>query len=475
MTVALAIILGTIVLATAVGIVAGRSVETTLESWTVGGRQLGLVLVWLLMAGEVYTTFIFLGASGWAYGRGAPAYYIPIYGTLAYTVSFFLLPVLWRLGRRHGLHTQPDFFVLRYGSPTLGVMVALLGVVSIVPYLQLQLHGLGLVVEVASDGAIGAGAAIAIGFVASCAFVYTSGLKGVAWVAVLKDVLMIAAVAVVGFGVPYLFFGGFGATFRAVAERLPGHLVFPGATDTMGVGWVMSTALLSGLGFYMWPHLFATSFAARSDTIIKRNAIIMPLYQIPILLVFTVGFAAALVLPGLANPDMALLAIVKKTWPPWFLGFVGAAGAVTAMVPAAILVLAAAALLAKNVIRPVFRPTAGEAAVMRLSRLLVVAVMGAALVSALLLPGSLVNLLILGYDGVCQLFPGVVLGLTWRRVSRAGVAAGLATGVAVVLALIVSRNDPLGGLNAGFVALLANSVVTVAVSLATRPTEGSLQ
>lgn len=475
MTVALAIILAAIVLATGIGVVAGRTVETTLESWTVGGRQLGLVLVWLLMAGEVYTTFIFLGASGWAYGRGAPAFYIPIYGTLAYTVSFFLLPALWRLGKRHSLHTQPDFFVLRYGSPTLGVAVALLGVVSIVPYLQLQLHGLGLVVEVASDGAIGSRAAIALGFVASCAFVYTSGLKGVAWVSVLKDVLMIAAVLVVGIGVPYLYFGGFGATFRAVAERLPGHLVFPGATDSLDVAWVMSTALLSGLGFYMWPHLFATAFSARSDTVIKRNAVVMPLYQIPILLVFTVGFAAALVLPGLANPDMALLAIVKKTWPSWFLGFVGAAGAVTAMVPAAILVLAAAALLAKNVIRPVFVPSAGEATVMRLSRLLVVVVMGAALVSALLLPGSLVGLLILGYDGVCQLFPGVVLGLAWRRVSRAGVAAGLATGVAVVLALILSGNDPLGGLNAGFVALVANAAATIAVSLLTPPTEGSLR
>lgn len=46
-----------------------------LLQWTVGGRGFGLVLIWLLMAGEVYTTFTFLGTSGWAYSKGAPVLY----------------------------------------------------------------------------------------------------------------------------------------------------------------------------------------------------------------------------------------------------------------------------------------------------------------------------------------------------------------------------------------------------------------
>ena len=82
-----------------------------------GGRRFGVVLIWLLMAGEIYTTFTFLGASGWAYSKGAPTFYILIYGTLAYTVSFFILPALWKSGKRHGLHTQPDFFVTQLREP----------------------------------------------------------------------------------------------------------------------------------------------------------------------------------------------------------------------------------------------------------------------------------------------------------------------------------------------------------------------
>ena len=66
--------------------------------------------MWLLMAGEIYTAFTFLGASGWAYSHGGPTLYILAYGTLGYVVSFFILPPIWELGRKFGLQTQPAFF-----------------------------------------------------------------------------------------------------------------------------------------------------------------------------------------------------------------------------------------------------------------------------------------------------------------------------------------------------------------------------
>ncbi len=469
MNTAMVIILGVIIFSAFVGIFAGRKVKMNLENWAVGGRKFGIIIIWLLMAGEIYTTFTFLGASGWAYSKGAPAFYILAYGALAYTLSFFILPALWQIGKKHGLHTQPDFFIKRYDSRTLGVFVALVGVFSIIPYLQLQLAGLGLIVEVASDGAINTKVAILIAFLLTSLFVYTSGIRGAAWVAIIKDVMMILAVLVVGIGVPVIYFGGFGRMFRVLIEKMPDHIVFPGAVPNMDVIWVMSTLLLTGLGFYMWPHVFGSAFSAKSDKIIKRNAIIMPFYQIPILLIFMVGFTALLVLPGLQNGDMAFLEIVKKTYPSWFLGFVGAAGAVTAMVPAAILVLFGATLLAKNVYQTGFNPNASEEKVMRLSRLMVLFITSLALIFALFFPNELVNLLIFGYDGVCQFFPGVVFGLFWERVSKTGVFAGLVAGIGIVVGLIITQNDPFLGLNVGFVGLLVNVVITYLVSLKTQP------
>ena len=468
---ALVIIFGTIILSSLLGVFAGRRVPMNLENWTVGGRRFRVIVIWLLMAGEVYTTFTFLGASGWAYSKGAPAFYILVYGTLAYTLSFFILPVLWRVGKKHGLHTQPDYFIHRYGSRGLRVFVALVGVVCLVPYLELQLAGLGFIVNVASRGAISAPLAIILSFVLTCAFVLTSGIKGAAWVAVVKDIMMLLAVGVVGIGVPMIYFGGMGKMLKALSASFPAHLVFPGATAHMDVAWVMSTCLMTGLGFYMWPHMFGSAFSAKSAETIKRNAIIMPLYQIPILLVFFVGFTALLVMPGLRNPDTAFLSIVDKAYPSWFMGFVGAAGAVTAMVPSAILVLFAATLLSKNVYQAGFNPKASEGTVLRLSKAMVLVVMVAALVLTLYFPNELVKLLIFGYDGVSQFFPGVVLGLFWKRVTKQGVWTGLAAGEAVVVALIAAGRDPFLGLNAGFVGLAVNAVLTVGVSLLAAPRE----
>lgn len=468
MTSALIIILGFIVGASLLGVVAGRRVKMDLENWTVGGRRFGVIIIWLLMAGEIYTTFTFLGASGWAYSKGAPTFYILIYGTLAYTLSFFILPPLWKVGKKYGLHTQPDFFINRYQSRTLGVIVALVGVFSIIPYLQLQLTGLGLIVEVASQGMIKSQWAIFFSFLLTSMFVYTSGIRGTAWVSILKDVMMLLAIGIVGFGVPAIYFGGFGQMFRTLLERQPQHLVFPGATSHMGVGWVMSTVLLTGLGFYMWPHVFGSVFSAKSERVIKRNAIIMPLYQLPILLVIGVGLTAFLVLPDLKNGDLAFLALVAKTYPSWFLGFVGAAGAVTAMVPASVLVLFASTLLSKNIYQSIIKPTASEEAVMRLSRVLLMVVTGLALVFAIFFPNELVNLLILGYDGVCQFFPGVVFGLFWPRVKKEAIIAGLIAGLTIVLYLIVSGHDPILGMNAGFVGLMVNLMVTIVTVVFTK-------
>jgi solute:Na+ symporter, SSS family len=107
--VSLTMIVAIVALAVTIGFLAGARRKMNLEQWTVGGRGFGTVLMFLLMAGEIYTTFSFLGASGWAYSRGGPTLYILAYVTLGYVVSFFILPEVWELGRKYKLQTQSDF------------------------------------------------------------------------------------------------------------------------------------------------------------------------------------------------------------------------------------------------------------------------------------------------------------------------------------------------------------------------------
>ncbi|HXH51018.1 MAG TPA: sodium:solute symporter family protein [Terriglobia bacterium] len=465
---ALLIILAIVGLGSFIGFRAGVNRRMDLEQWTVAGRGFGVVLVWLLMAGEVYTTFSFLGASGWAYSRGGPTLYILAYLTLAYVVSFYILPQLWETARAQGLQTQSDYFERRYRSKVLAALVAAVGVVFIVPYLQLQLKGMGIIVEVASFSQINHTAAMVIGGALVAGFVFTSGVRAVALVSVLKDVLLLGAALVIGLAIPYHWFGGFGPMFRAIIRAHPTHLTMPGPTHTMGHAWFISTVLLTSLGVYMWPHNFGASFTAKSSDTLRRNAVIMPLYTLLLPLIFFAGFAALLVVPGLKDGDLSLLTVVQRTFPPWFLGVVGGAGALTAMVPSAILILTGSTLFAKNFFRPLFAPTMSDDGVAKLAKVASVVLMAIALLFALSGARTIVALLLLGYAGVTQFFPGVVLGLYWGRASRSGVFSGLVVGIVTVAFLILSRRDPFMGLNAGFVALILNFFVAITISLKTK-------
>jgi SSS family solute:Na+ symporter len=465
--VSLAIIFVIVAFGSLVGFYAGSRYKMDLEQWTVAGRGFGLLLTWLLMAGEIYTTFAFLGASGWAYSRGGPTLYILTYVTLAYVVSFFLLPPIWQLGRKFGLQTESDFFQQRYRNKYLAVLVSVVGVAVLIPYLQIQLTGLGIIVAVASYDTVGRTPAMVLAVILVALFVSASGMRAVARVSIVKDLLMIVAAVTIGVAVPRIYFGGVGPMFQSLAHVMPGHLVMPGATKNMGHAWYISTVLLSTLGFYMWPHTFGATFTAKSDETLRRNAVVMPLYTITLAFVFFAGFAAAMIVPGLKDGDLSLLMVVRKTFPAWFLGVVGGAGALTAMVPAAIIILTASTLFAKNVWRPLFAPSMPDRQVTLLARLMVVVLGAISLYFAVYQSTTLVSLLLLGYAGATQFFPGVVLGLCWRRVTTAAVFTGIAVGVACAALLILSKNDPFMGMNAGFVALCLNFAVTLSVSLVT--------
>lgn len=464
--------------AVGLGLAARGGHDMTLEQWSVGGRAFGTVFVFLLMAGEIYTTFTFLGGSGWAYGKGGPALYILCYGAIAYSWSYFLLPVVWRYAREKQLVSQADFFASKYRSNALGVLVALVSVGALVPYLVLQLKGLGIIVSEASYGRVSPTAAVWAGAAALTLYVVVSGVRGSAWTAALKDVMILSVAIVLGVYLPYHYYGGIGAMFEAIDRARPGLLTLP--ASGMSASWFVSTVLLTSTGFYMWPQFFAGSYTARNEDVFRKNAVILPLYQLVILFVFFVGFAAILQVPGLtgADGDLSLFRIAEKTFSPGTVGVIGAAGLLTALVPGSMILLTAGTILSQNVYR-VFVPSATDRSVARLARALVGVVALVAVWLTLRGGAAIVPLLLMGYNMVTQLFPALLCCLPERPVATTAAAfTGIAAGEATVAYLTVSGASvatlmpwaPQGvkDLNVGIVALAVNFVVLGAVTALTR-------
>jgi SSS family solute:Na+ symporter len=459
-----------------IGARSGRSMG--LEEWTVGGRHFGFLLVFLLLAGEIYTTFTFLGASGFAYGLGAPAYYILCYGTLAYIIAYFMLPPVWAYAKQHGLVSQPDFFARKYDSPALGILVTIVDIIALIPYLVLQLTGLGIIVTAAGYGAIGQDVAVWIGAVVVTVYVVVSGIRGSAWTAVVKDVLILAVIVFLGLYLPLRLHGGIGAMFSAIAEAKPGFLTFP--AHGQSVWWFVSTVLLTALGFFVWPQAIVSCYTARDPGTFRKNAIVLPLYQLILLFAYFIGFAAVLRIPGLtgAQTNLALFKLVTQELPPWAVGIVGAAGVFTALVPGSVLVMTTATLIARN-LYAVARPRAEAGEIVTLAKLLVPVLMLVAVYFALAHNTTIVELLLVGYSFVTQLFPALVASLLpGLRATRAGAFAGILVGVVAAAVLTFTHATtaslfpflPAGisDLNVGIVALALNVAVFAVLSAFSR-------
>lgn len=466
--VALGIVAAILLVTGGIALFGVRRVRMDPQQYLIGGRSFGTVLLWVLLAGEIYTSFTFLGAAGWSYGFGAPAFYILAYGVCGYTIGYFLLPKIWQVAKERGLLTAPDFFADRYDSRALGVGIALLQFTLVVPYVALQLSGLQIILTIAGYGVLNATLAVGAAFIVMAMFVLVAGLRGTAWASVVKDVLVIAAVVFAGIFIPIRFFGSPAHLFDRLIAVHPAMLTLAPGTAPHGTVWYVTTVLLTSIGFYMGAHSFNAIYSAGSADALRRNAMLLPIYQLVLLLAFFAGFAALLIVPGLHGTavDRSFLLVVQRYYPPWVMGAIAAAGCLAALVPASALILANAGIFAKNVLGDAFGIATGDRARTLAIRVLVVAVAIFALLYWIDARQTLVQMLLVFYDGNTQIAPAVFAAFLWKRATLWGVVAGIVTGLTVALYL---NNDVavLHGINSGFVGLGVNVAFLVVVSLLT--------
>lgn len=446
---ALLIVAGVIFGTVAFALSAVRRFKMDPQEFIVGSRSFGALLLWILLAGEIYTSFTFLGAAGWAYGRGAPAFYIIVYGVIGYVIGYFYLPLVWRLGKERNLMTWPDFLIEQYGSKTLGTVVAVLQFFLVVPYVTLQLSGLQILLTLAGYGRFDATVAVSVAFLLIALFVFTAGLRGTAWASVIKDALVLGAALFAGIFLPIRFFGSPANMISHVIAVKPHWFTLQTGSAPNGMTWYVSTILLSSIGYFMGPANAPSIFAARDERTVRRNMIFMPLYNIVVLFVLLAGFTAMLIVPGLKGPaaDQSFILLLQRFFPAWVLGIIAGAGCLAALLPASVLLLGAASVFSRNVLNHT-----------RWVRPLVLVCAILALVLWIFAKTSLVELLLFYYNGITQLAPGVMLSLFWKRLSAWSVGAGLAAGEAYAAYALHVPNGPYG-INNGLIALACNLAV----------------
>jgi SSS family solute:Na+ symporter len=445
----------------------GRRVD--MAEWAVGDRSFGTVLLWFLSAGEIYTTFAFLGAAGWAYNYGAPGFYILANAPLGCALGYWLLPKMWRAGHDHGIMSQGDYIQARFGRRWLAVLISAIAILSLIPYIEIQLTGLSAITQVLFHGDITKTVSVTAAVIVLLLFVFTAGIRSSALASIIKDALVVAVLIAVAATIGAATgLGSIGAVFHRMDVAHPGYAALPGmvAAKKYSAWWFMSVLLVTNVGYWMWPHAFQANLTARSERTIRRNMMLQPLYTLSYFFIFVIGFAALLTLPHLKSSNQALVAVIAHSYPEWFVGLAAGAAVLVALVPSTVMLLTVGTTVARNIYRPAAR--LGDRHRLVAARLATLAAVLAAGLLALHSNATIVGLLLVAYTGISQIGPGVIASFVWRRVTAWGVAAGSVAGIALVgIPEVGAWWKTVSSINVGLPALAVNAVLVIGVSLLT--------
>lgn len=461
-----------LVFAFIVGVLAGRGRSFwSVSEYTVADRGLGLVLMWFLMGGTVFSAFAFLGGPGWAYSKGAASFYILAYTCLGLLPWYLIGPKVARIGARKNFYTMGEFLGDRYDSRAIQVLVGIISVLAFIQYLTLQIKGMAYVFNVLTEDAIPIwlGALISYGIV--IVYVATSGVRGAAWSDVLQGILMLLVAWVVGYTVVYSFHDGVADMFRGIEASRPGFLTVGAEGSGMSPMSYTTILLVSVIGFIMWPHLFTKSFTT-TEKKIKQTVLVYPLFAIFLVPILFIGFAAVgvvdpaqltgpdTILPHLVTHEMGASGIVY--------GLIGAGALAAAMSSADAITHGGSVSFGRDIIQPL-KPDLPERTQIWIMRLSVIAIGTVAYYLSIFGAAGLVQLLVGAYGSIVQFAPAVYGALWWRRGTSAGVIAGLVSGIAVNYYFqLVQPATPLD-INAGILGLIVNVVLFVGVSMVTSP------
>ncbi|MFE5563732.1 monocarboxylate uptake permease MctP [Amycolatopsis japonica] len=479
-----------------------------LDEWGLGGRKFGSWITWFLLGGDLYTAYTFVAVPALMFSAGAMGLFALPYTIIVYPIVLMPALRMWSVSRVRGYVTPADFVRGRFGSPTLALLIAITGIIATMPYIALQLVGLEAVLR--TMGINGSGIVghlpLLVAFVILAVYTYQSGLRAPALIAFVKDILIYLVILVAIIYLPSKL-GGWSAIFDAADAKFdktpsPADGILLNANNQLQYA---TLALGSALALFLYPHSLTSVLASRGRSVIKRNMVALPAYSLVLGLLALLGYVAisASVKPitnnatGKPDTNTVVPVLFDTQFSSWFAGIAFAAIGIGALVPAAIMSIAAANLWTRNIYKEYIKKNATpgqEAKQAKLASLIVK--FGAVAFILFIDPQFSIDLQLIGGVLILQTLPAVAISLYTRWFHRWGLIVGWVVGIGWGLIMLYNIPNPatgkahfggsalkLGDLSifgwhplsgsqlqiyVGFVALIANLLVAVIFTVIAR-------
>ncbi|NJO91348.1 MAG: sodium:solute symporter family protein [Chloroflexia bacterium] len=336
------------------GSFASKGQKSSVVEYIAASRSLGFFVMYFLMGGAIFSAFAFLGGPGWAYSKGGAAFYMLGFSAIGMVPWWIWGTKTYRAGVKFNYVTQAQLFSNRFQSKALSIIMAIVSFLAFVQYIGLQMKASGYIFEIASDGRIPFWGGALIAYLVVLAYVFLSGVRGVAWTHVFQGMFMVIIAWSLGIYLVIYLYGSPAEMFQRIIDYKPTHLLI-GPGTSMSFSSYSSTLLVSVLGFTMWPQLFMKAFTAESERVIKKNGVMYPTFALLTIPTLFIGFAGIMqVMPNeLGEPDRILpWMIMNLDFHPVVIGIVLAAALAAAMSTQDTVTHAAGSVFAQDLIEP---------------------------------------------------------------------------------------------------------------------------
>ncbi|SEP11134.1 solute:Na+ symporter, SSS family [Halogranum amylolyticum] len=236
----------------------------------------------------------------------------------------------------------------------------------------------------------------------------------------------------------------------------------------IGVDTIASYFLLYVLGIMIGQDIWQRVFTAENAETARTGTIIAGAYAVVYgIATALLGTIAVVLLPNLADPELALPRLILQIVPTGLSGLI-LAGFLSAMMSTAdSTLLASSTLVTSDIYKRFINPGADDTTYTRVSRIVVV-LLGGFMVFAAIRIGNVVNALVLAYDLLTgAIFVPVFGAFFWKRATWQGALSSICLGGVVVVVSLwaygFSSNLPI------IYGLVASTAIYVGVSLATGP------
>ncbi|GAB2748808.1 sodium/proline symporter PutP [Salinifilum aidingensis] len=452
-----------------IGFATARMGSGGAEDYLLGGRTLGAPVTALRLQSSSMSGYMFLGAGSLAYTQG---YFGMWYALGDLGGGILNLSVLGRrmrkLSQLLGSITSIEYLEHRYPSRWTRIIASSIALFCLFFYVLSQFiaggRGLAMVTGVPYPAALLA----AIGVIAL--YTFLGGYLAVAYTDFVQAIVMFI-------GVLWILI----ATLMAVGGPTEGHQKVARIDETLLTMWgrglqnqgqwglVLGALLVFSIGYMGWPHVVVSHMAMRRPSEARMAGVYSTAFNLLFIPApYIVGVLALVVVPGLANPEMAIFATADAVLPDFAVGIVMAAIMAAIMSTADALLLQGGTIASHDLLARFVKADLTQRQRVWVSRTTVLVLGAIGYLVAVNEPPAVAAVVIFATTILGAAFvPAYVAAAWWPRANTVGAISSMLVGTATVIAWLAAGLEDALGVDAMAVGVLASTAAMVVGSLAT--------